>query len=353
MAVKGRKESPVDVLESLRGELESGDFSPLYLLHGPGGFFRDEAEGMIRKAALAGAAAGFNFDRFDPEGFDIRRALGSANTLPMMADRRLVLIRDLHRLDASSQAQLAEYAKAPNPTTVLLLVAEKLDGRGALAKALNTQGRVLEFRALYDNEVPRLINAEARRLGKTVSQGGVRLLQETIGASPADLRMELTKASLYVGENDRIDEADLAAIASDVGADTLFAFLDAVGYGQADEALRRLDRLAEDDGVAFRLVPMIHRQLRQIGQARELLQDQGQEPAAVARELGFGDRMWLFEKGLLPQAKGWDKGGIEAALGVIQRSHRRLRSRAPSTRVLEAVILDICRLRNRSRAAKR
>ena len=51
----------------------------------------------------------------------------AARTLPMMAKRRFILVRDADEMKADAMAQLIPYVQAPAPESCLVFVAEKVD----------------------------------------------------------------------------------------------------------------------------------------------------------------------------------------------------------------------------------
>ena len=67
---------------------------PLYLLHGEEEFFINEALFLIEKAALGDMGRDFNFDSFHAKETPASNILDVAETLPMMAQRRMVIVRD-------------------------------------------------------------------------------------------------------------------------------------------------------------------------------------------------------------------------------------------------------------------
>src|SRR5436190_1571263 len=97
---------------------------PVYLLYGDEDVLKDEAIRALVDTAV-GASSDFNLDvRFapdlTPESFHTL-----VNTLPMLADRRAVVLRGVEQLGKRKtklRDEVVRYLAAPNPTTVLVLV---------------------------------------------------------------------------------------------------------------------------------------------------------------------------------------------------------------------------------------
>jgi DNA polymerase-3 subunit delta len=125
-----------------------GDLLPVWLLAGEERLLRDQALVAITGAALAGGLAELNLDKFTAGEAPIDKVLAATRTVPMMAKKRVVIVRGLERWDSGGEGaedaeetdikalppldRLAEYAKAPIDTTCMILVAQKLDGRRKL-----------------------------------------------------------------------------------------------------------------------------------------------------------------------------------------------------------------------------
>ena len=103
-----------------------GQPPPIALLHGPDpqllddalaaatrGLFRDAGEAALGREVFEGAEAAVD---------DVVR---SASTLPFMTTMRLVVVRRCQALPAKGADTLAAYARDPNPSSCLLLLAEE------------------------------------------------------------------------------------------------------------------------------------------------------------------------------------------------------------------------------------
>jgi DNA polymerase-3 subunit delta len=129
-------------------EARSGNLRPVYLVAGEEHRLVTDVLAALRTAALAGAVVGLNDDLFVAGEVDVERVLGAARTLPMMAQRRLVVVRSLERWEPREGGKskdepldrIADYLKEPSPTTVVVLVASKLDKRRRLVSAAHKEG---------------------------------------------------------------------------------------------------------------------------------------------------------------------------------------------------------------------
>ena len=74
------------------------------------------------------------------------------STPPMMAERRLVVVRDVHALKKDARTALDRYLAAPAPDVVALLVTPA--GAKTDAPLASVSGRAVEFEPLTGDRVP-------------------------------------------------------------------------------------------------------------------------------------------------------------------------------------------------------
>ena len=124
--------------EELAEELSSGVFRPAYLVAGPEALLREEATAAIRAAVVEPASADFNHDRLEGDSITGGRLLDALRTLPVLAERRLVELREpeARRGGGGLPDALAEGVKSLGDGPVVLLVtAAKIDKRSRWVKA--------------------------------------------------------------------------------------------------------------------------------------------------------------------------------------------------------------------------
>ena len=80
---------------------------------------------------------------------------------------RLVVIRNLHEAPADQLEAFAAYLDDPVPETFLLLTAAGIYKRRKFFQKFAQVGEIIEFRRLFDNQLPQFIRERAREAGRT------------------------------------------------------------------------------------------------------------------------------------------------------------------------------------------
>jgi DNA polymerase III subunit delta len=185
------KEPPRDVL----GELRRGEIAPVYCLYGKERFLLGRALDALRAAVLEPATRDFNHDVLDAKA-GAAAIVAAARTLPMMAKRRLVVVRGADEIKADATEPLLAYVADPAPETVLVLLCEKVDARQKLFAALKKKGALCAFDPPRDRELYSFIVAEARSRGGGIEESAARLLAEIVGPDLGQLAQAVEKLVL-------------------------------------------------------------------------------------------------------------------------------------------------------------
>lgn len=183
-------------------DVQAGNFMPVYLLMGDEDYYIDMLSQFIAEQALKPEERDWNYDIMygaETRGNDV---INIARQYPMMADRRVVLVREFQSLQ--DKETLTAYVKSPNPSTILILCHKhgKLDGRRALGGEIKKQGVVFESKRLYDRELPGFVTAYMQRKGKAIEGAAVQMLCDHVGSDLSRLAAEMDKLLMALPEGE-------------------------------------------------------------------------------------------------------------------------------------------------------
>ena len=163
--------------------LSDGEIGPLYWVCGKERFLVDRAVARIKERVLDPRTRDFNYDLFYAKEAGAAKIVQSSRTLPMMAKRRLIIVRDGDALDAKGLEPLLPYVASPAPETCLVFVADTADAKQKkFFTAFGKHGVVLKFEPLKDRQLPAFIRDEAKARKVKLDNGVAELLAEEVGA---------------------------------------------------------------------------------------------------------------------------------------------------------------------------
>ena len=142
----------------------------------------------------------------DQGGPSLATVLDDLATLPFLADRRVVVIRDADRFITAHRESLENYLKAPAPTGALILVCRSFPKTTRLYKAaVAAGGQALECKKLTTRGLIDFVVAAARARGKRLDHAVAARLVELIGQEQGMLAAEVEKLCLYAHDRAAID----------------------------------------------------------------------------------------------------------------------------------------------------
>jgi DNA polymerase-3 subunit delta len=232
--------------DELRDELARGAPRRAYLLLGAEALLREEALAALRAAVLAGSAEDFDLDRLDGERLTPAGLVDAVRTLPVVAPRRLVVLREPEPRSGGRGVGDALAALLPElgaGQSVLVVVAEKADARLRWVKAFPADAVVHCDPPRGERDLVAFVRDEARRQGVALEPGAAVLLAERVGPQLLLLRRELEKIALLGPAGGAVARAQVAAGTALVAVEPIWDLTDAIGEGRAAEALRVLARV--------------------------------------------------------------------------------------------------------------
>ena len=205
--------------------------SSLYLIAGSDQAKIDATRGRLRARAEGDGGAGA-LEIFEPSegrgGPDHEALLAAIPAMSLTETRRYLLADGVERWrDRQLEPVLAALGSLPPDLTVVLIARAKAPAK--LIKAVKAgEGEIHEFEAPKARDMPRLLVADAKRLGYVLEPVAARVLVERMGANSVRLRNELERLALWAGEGGRVSAGDLEAMVSDTSEAAVWALSDAL-----------------------------------------------------------------------------------------------------------------------------
>ena len=238
--------SQADLLE----ELDAGRVRPAYLLAGEEPLLRDDALAAIEAVVLADGPRDFNLEPLEVGRSAPGRLEEALASLPIMAERRLVVLRETEgrgaKLDAAWGSVIEEWVSAAEATspTVLVVVTTKVDKRNRWVKSFRDPALLVVCEAPKKaRELAGFLAAESRRQGVDLDPEAAALLADRVGPQLLLLRQEIEKASLLAGPGERVERRHVEQAVSAVAEEPIWDLTDAIGQGRVADAVGLLSRL--------------------------------------------------------------------------------------------------------------
>jgi DNA polymerase-3 subunit delta len=316
--------------KDLRRDIDRDRLRPVYLLHGPDEFLKERAVQEILQKVVPPELKEFNLDVLYGDETDAATIVDRAASLPMMAERRVVLVRNVNDLPADERRKILEYS-APSEKRRLLGQLEKeladpgKELRGRRDELLEKKRDILEeldfafshvclvltadekdvarlfhrgrrkgktpasdepwlntfadrivagvsFPSPRERDIPGRVRQLVSAHGKTITPAAVDLLSKAVGNDLLALNNELNKLSIFIADRNEIQADDVEMVVGEMKTRSIWDLCDAVLSGRTAQAFSLLGRLAESGLAAPQLTGALrwrlHRQVPGRGAGR-------------------------------------------------------------------------------------
>ncbi len=263
-------------LKMLKDDLKSGNIRSLYLFYGPEEFLKRYYLESIENAILPPSARTLNRHVFEGK-IDANRLIDCCETLPVLSERKLVLIKNSDLFSASSKADggkgkelLSYLANVPDYNCLIFYEAD-VDMRQALARFIEGKGLVVDFPYRKGDELKRWVIKAFRTYGKEVDRIAASWIVENCESGMTEMANEINKASVFAGEKKRVTLEDIEAVCVKSVRVRIFDLIDAISDKSPRRALMILDEMVNAREPIPVIMHMIVRQLRLLLQYKLLL----------------------------------------------------------------------------------
>ncbi|MHC1785544.1 MAG: DNA polymerase III subunit delta [Christensenellales bacterium] len=287
--------------ETFHEQLKTGEILRCYLFEGEEEYTKRAALQSLQGRVLKGDFAALNHSVLRDPPVDELIAVGE--TLPLLADRRLVVVKDFSLLAGKSAAQDAEedagkpgkdagadrisawLNKLPGSLCLVFYVGGKANATRRLYKQIAKQGGVVTFDTPDQNTLIKWMARELKAFGKQIDRATAEQMLFAVGDDMNRLSNELAKVAACAGERNEIQLADIDAVCIKTTEYKVFDLADAVVAGKADRASRLMRDMLREGEERLMLLALLQRQYRQLLFARILMAG-GTPPDSLARTLG-------------------------------------------------------------------
>jgi DNA polymerase-3 subunit delta len=298
-------------------ELIANGLDPIYVLHSEHPVLIERAVAAIRDEAVPPASRGFNYDVVEgkPKGSQI---VALAQTLPMMAARRMVFVRDLALMPADEAEAVLTYLAKPNPSTVIVAIASKIDKRLKLFAQLSKKG------FLHVLDAPRQlapwVRDEAKLKGVRIDANAVSRLVDAVGSDLSRLSLAVEQLGLYAGDRP-VTSDDVDELIADTRERSVFELTDAIGAADRPRALAAVASLVDQRESAVGVVVMLARHVRQLSMLHVMRTHNVPRPEWASR---IGVPPFVVDK-LVAQARSYSAGALATATQRLAMADRALK----------------------------
>lgn len=281
---------------------------------------------------------------FSDENFSLDHFLNEVETSFLFSSQRYVAIKNVDRLKTASISSLLRYAKHPNPSVYLLLIAEKTSSISSLVKEIEKRGDILDLSDEKpwekENQLVTFLVEEAHKNQVTLTPEIAKKMVLRIGQEETLLSSELEKLICFVGEKKKITNEDLEMISQKLFHGNLWQWSEAIFKRNFAASYSIGFHLLENDVSFFALLSNLRNQVRKAIEMCFLLENEG--PDALTKNYPYLKGGLLQKK--LDEIKSYGRSRFKKAfIALISCELEAKNSSVDHELLLERLLVKLCR----------
>ncbi len=281
---------------------DSNAIHSVYLFSGEVDPRRDQAVDELIGRMVDPGSAVFDLSTFEGDETNADSVIAAAMTVPLASERKVVVVNRVERLDPNDQVRVAAFIGKMGPMSCMILLTgedgnAKSGGKSSkkddeeeseegtskkrkkglqseLVKAVKAHGQVVEFAKLKSGDLATLIASSLKALGKKTDPSVLQSLARSLAPNTGSIEKELEKVATYVGEQDRITQADVDAVILKSPEEQAFPLIDAIAARRPDQAIQLLNETmaasTKVDGEVLKIISLLARHFRILYQVKFL-----------------------------------------------------------------------------------
>ncbi len=296
--------------KALKELTDSVNRKPVYYFCGDESFFLDHLQ-QKAESLVPEEHKDFNLDVIYAREKEPEEVLGIIRSFPMMAEKRVVIVRDFLSLNITSYQKtgsgggldiFVSYFEQSNPSTLLVLIdVKKPNGRTKIGKAIKKGKSVgyYEFKEVKEYLLPDwIISWTKSHHKKTMEPKAAQILAQLVGSNLQILSTEIDKASTFVDTSEQITTADIKKILHSYKKYSVFELKDAVLKRDLNQSLFIVEQMLQHSkntaGEVIRSVGFFYNVFSNIWQIR-WLSSKGKTKKEVQQALAVNSN-WYFNQ---------------------------------------------------------
>ena len=331
----------MDHLEFAR-RLEQRSLPSVLFFEGPEEHLKQTALQNLRRALLPEGMEELNESRLNAPETD--ELIAAAETLPFMADQRLILLRDHPAATGRAEAddRLLEYLPQAPSTAVIVFYCVQPVRQKKIKNAVQKLGGLVEFKPLTVAALTSFITDAFHQQGRECDARTADLLIFIAGADTNRLLNEVAKISAYHPEEPRVSAEDIQALAVPTSESKVFSLVDAILAGQAARAFSLLESLLLSGETRTMILFMLMRQFRLMQHIKIMQYEKRTQQQMMD---GLSMNPYAFRQ-LLRQASGYNGRQVKEAVALCLDTDYQVKSgRLREEGAVESVMLRLLQLK--------
>jgi len=254
-----------------------------YLIIGDDEYIKEREAAGIKDKFLTSEETDLNYSAYSPD--DIEGIMDSAETLPFLARKRVVVVKKAQELSEKSKEIILSYLENPSESCILILSADNSLKKSKTYSKFSSKMTIIKADSPGSGTIKSWIRTFYKKKGIQISSEAVDLIVELKGNDTISVKNELDKLENFSDEK-KIEVGHVEELVGRSVAETVFKLIDAINTRDTAWGLRILADLYDQKKQPQEIIGYLGWYIR-VMQKIILLRDKGASPEETALALGY------------------------------------------------------------------
>lgn len=319
------------VFKSIARELNAGSILAVYIVVGDEEWGKSKFLKLLKKVAVDPSMMEFNFDLLQANETKGLQVVDKAGMLPMMADRRLILVEGCEVWKKKDLDAITKYVEKPNESTTLVLLFNNADQRKKIFKISNANVMKLSFLRPKRWELNDFIAELVRDMKLRMNNEAIELIAELVGDDLTKVHQELEKLTLYKLGSNEISSQDVELLMGRTRQVTRWELNDFIGRRDLGATMTKMHDIMDCGEEPISLLSAINNCIKQLMGAKTLMTRGVRDKSRIASALGVPPKI---AESLMEQQKSYSDPELRRAFLLMKDTDFRLKSSGMNRRLI-------------------
>ena len=331
--------------------IKERSFYGIYFIYGEDVYLR---QSYVRKLteSIVTELVDMNLNKIDGKNANAQKISDLVYQIPLMSDKRCVLIEDYDVVSAGKEEQDALvniFSDIPESTVIVMVfnsveVDKKKSGWNTVVRSASKYGAVIDCKYKTDAELTKYIGAWANKRGVVFDKSVAKHLIESAGRDLKKLQVEVDKLCAY--KNDYVSKEDIDKLSAKTPEATQYMLPKAVLSLNISSSLNILSDLLDMRYDPIVIVSSLADSFIDIYRVKTAI-DCGKQPRDIAESFGYAkNRLFVLDNAAVHSRK-YSFKTLSDCFDILDEADEKLKSGEKNKRLLleKTVILIIETLR--------
>ncbi|MCQ2752140.1 MAG: DNA polymerase III subunit delta [Coriobacteriales bacterium] len=323
--------------------METTNIQSAYILTGSNSKFKLDFQKELKFRLFGQTPVSGSYIEITPEQFDEDDIALKFKSLPFLSEYRLFVLRDCNTLSADKLACIANYLEQPTPTTILLMLFDKIDKRSSFYKSIAKLNKnyIIEKDNTDDKNIVSIIKELAINKEISISDVAAKELAARLGNDEQKLSNAISVLAQAYGSNANIGIKQVTSNITQQANPKYWELVSAISKKDLNEALRvfNITKHNQDDSAfVFGLITMISNKIVNLLTVKGL-KDNGFSQKEIAEYLKENPYKTKFT---MQEASYFSYSQLKEALKSLTEIELCFKTSSINLLVFEQFIIKIC-----------